>query len=192
VVSQTQDATALQNYGVIWIVQGFANMAGFLATHYLFSIGYEDPPPFLALWLPIILVDIVVVVVFKKERAGARTFIDTQLWTIWTTFIAGVMLVAVLNHVMGLKAFFLGPVIGVLAAASFASMGSLMSRWWYSGTIIFTVVSVAMAIWHELQFVILGVTWGVAQIAGGVALDRSRRRRLASSSASSTPDPKVV
>jgi hypothetical protein len=101
------------------------------------------------------------------------------LWTIWTTFILATCLVAVLNHIMGLKAFFLGPVIGVLAAAAFSSMGSLMGRRWYAGTALFTLTAVAMAIWHEYQFIILGLTWGLAQIVGGVALDRARRRRLA-------------
>ena len=192
VVSQTQDATALQNYGLIWIIQGVANMAAFMATHYLFSIGYEEPPAFLALWGPVIVFDSIVVAAFKKERAGARTFVDTQLWTIWTTFLAAVMLVAVLNHVMGLKAFFLGPVIGVLAATAFASMGSLMGRRWYAGAAFFALVAVSMATWHEVQFIILGVTWGLAQIAGGVALDRGRRRRLALRGTSASEEARVV
>ena len=179
VVSQTRDSTALQNYGVIWIIQGVANLAGFVGTHYLFGRGYEEPPPFVLLWGVIIAIDVAAVFFLKKERSGARTFVDTQLWTIWTTFIFAVCLTAVLNHVMGLKAFFLGPVIGVLAAAAFASMGSLMGRRWYAGTVLFALTAVAMAVWHPWQFVILGVTWGLAQAGGGIALDRARRQRLA-------------
>ena len=103
---------------------------------------------------------------------------ETQLWSIWTTFIGAVTLVAVLNHLMGLHAFFLGPVIGVLAAAAFATMGSMMGRWWYAGTAVFCATAVAMAAWHDIQFVILGVVWGTAQVGGGVLLHRARRARL--------------
>lgn len=183
VVAHTRDDTALQNYGVIWIIQGLLNFGGFVTTHYFFAVGYRKPPAFLALWLTIIVLDVVTVGVFKRQRAGARTFVDVQLWTIWTTFILAVSLIAVLNHVMGLEAFFLGPVIGVLAAVAFASMGSLMGRRWYAGTVVFTLTAVAMAFWHEVQFVILGTTWGLAQVGGGIALDAARRRRQASGTA---------
>ncbi len=179
VVAQTRDDTALQNWGVIWMVQGVANGAGFIATHLLFAAGYEDPPTFLMLWVPVIALNIVVALGLKKQRAGARTFVENQLWSIWTTFIAAVCLTAVLNHVMGLKAFFLGPVIGVLAAAAFASMGSLMGTRWLGGTAVFCVTAIAMAVWHESQFIILGVVWGVAQAGGGALMHRARRRRLA-------------
>ena len=179
VVAQTRDDTALQNWGVIWIIQGLGNFGGFVGTHALFEAGYRDPPPFMALWGAIIALHLVVALTLRTKRAGTRTFVEAQLWSIWTTFIAAVCLLAVLNHLMGLASFFLGPVIGVLAAMSFATMGSLMGRRWYAGTVLFTVTAVAMAIWHEVQFLILGTVWGLAQCVGGILLDRARRRRLA-------------
>lgn len=179
VVQQTRDDTALQNWGVIWIVQGIANFGGFIGTHALFESGHTEPPPFVALWGAIIALHLVVAVTLRRRRSGARTFVETQLWSIWTTFIVAVCLVAVLNHAMGLASFFLGPVIGVLAAVSFASMGSLMGRRWYVGTLVFTATAIAMALWHAYQFVILGTVWGLAQTVGGILLDRARRRRLA-------------
>jgi hypothetical protein len=62
------------------------------------------------------------------------------MWAIWITFIVAVSLVAVLNHAMDLHTFFLGPVIGVLMAVAFASMGSLMGRQWFAIAAVFALV----------------------------------------------------
>jgi hypothetical protein len=178
VVSQARDDTALQNWGVIWIVHGVLNGGGFIGTHFLLAAGYTDPPPFVAMWGVLIALDLVATFVLKKRRAGVRTFVETQLWTIWTTFIGAVSLLAILNHLMGLATFFLGPVIGVLGAVGFASMGSLMGRHWYAGTAALVVTALLMAAFHQVQFLILGGAWMVAQVVGGVLLDRERRRQL--------------
>jgi hypothetical protein len=179
VVAQTRNDTVLQNWGPIWIVHAFTNGGGFIGTHFLLAAGYRDPPPFVTMWAVLIAIDLLTVVVLKKERAGVRTFVETQLWSIWLTFIAAVALIAVLNHVMGLDTFFLGPVISVLGAVGFASMGSLMGPRWYAGSAFFGATAVLMAALPHLQFAILGVAWGGAQFFGGVALERARRRRLA-------------
>jgi len=176
VVSQARDDTALQNWGVIWVLHGLLNGGGFVGTHYLLAAGYLDPPPFAAMWGAIITVDLLVAVGLKKRRAGVRTFVETQLWTIWTTFICAVSLLAVLNHLMGLATMFLGPVIGVLGAVGFASMGSLMGRRWYLASGLLSVTAIAMAAFHEVQFLILGGVWAGAQVVGGILLDRKRRQ----------------
>ncbi len=175
VVDRAHDDTALQNYGLIWIVQGVANAIGFFATHWLLQSG-DDPPPFVVLWTVVIAFGFGVRAVLRRGRAGVRSFVEAQLWSIWITFITAVSLVAILNYAMGLKAFFLGPVIGVLMAVAFASMGSLMNRRWYAIAGVFSVTAVAMALWPAQQFVILGAVWGVAQIGTGFALHRRRDR----------------
>ena len=180
VVSQARDDTALQNWGVIWILHGLLNGGGFIATHFLLAAGYTQPPPFVLMWGVLISLDLLATALLKKRRAGVRTFVETQLWAIWSTFIGAVSLLAVLNHLMGLATFFLGPVIGVLAAVGFASMGSVMGRRWFAGTVAFTITAVLMAAFHEVQFLILGATWMVAQVVGGFLLDRERRRQLGS------------
>lgn len=175
VVDRAHDDTALQNYGLIWIVQGVMNAVGFIGTHVLLQDS-DDPPRFIALWSVVIGLGFAARMLLRRGRAGVRSFVETQLWSIWLTFIAAVSLVAVLNHAMDLHAFFLGPVIGVLMAVAFASMGSLMSRRWYGIAAVFAVTAVAMAKFPAQQFVILGAVWGVAQIGSGIALHRRRER----------------
>jgi hypothetical protein len=188
VVEQTRDDTVLQNWGIIWILHGALYCAGFLGTHVLFATGQREPPAFVMLWGAAIGLGLLTALTLRRERAGARTFVETQLWSIWLTFIAAVSLVAILNHAMGLQAFFLGPVIGVLAAVAFSAMGSLMGKRWYLGAGIFAIVAIAMARWPDWQFVILGVSWGLAQTGGGVLLHRARKRRLARGE----PSPRLV
>jgi len=117
------------------------------------------------LWTIVIGVGFGARALLGRGRAGVRSFVDAQLWSIWITFIAAVSLVAILNHAMGLKAVFLGPVIGVLMAVAFASMGSLMHRRWFAIAGVFTVTAIAMALFPAAQFVILGAVWGLAQVA---------------------------
>jgi len=178
VVGQARDDTALQNWGVIWMLHAFTVAGGFIATNVLLWSGHEEPWPYATMWATIVVFNIATVFALKKRRAGARSFVEGQLWSIWLTFVAAVSLLAILNHLMGLRTFYLGPVIGVLAAVSFATMGALMGRRWYIATAVFAVASVAMALAPDHQFIVLGVTWGAAQFTGGAMLHRDRARRL--------------
>lgn len=177
-VEQAKDDTALQNWGVLWMLHGATNAVGFFATDFLLGRGRLDPLPYVILWSSVIGFNLLSVFLLKERRAGARSFVETQLWSIWTTFIAAVALLALLNHLMGLRTFFLGPVIGVLAAVSFASMGSIMGTRWYVGAGVFTLAALAMATWPGRQFAILGAVFGTMQFLGGAALHRDKRRRL--------------
>lgn len=179
VVTQARDDTALQNWGVIWMLHAITNGAGFVTTNVLIWEGYLEPPIYVALWGGILSFNLVSIFVLKKRRAGARSFVETQLWAIWTTFIGAVSLIAVLNHVMALRTFFLGPVIGVLAATCFSFMGSVMGTRWYIATAVFAAAAIAMGLLPDAQFVILGVVWGAMQFLGGAMLHRERRRQVA-------------
>jgi hypothetical protein len=180
VVSQARDDTALQNWGVIWMLHGVTNAGGFIATNVLVSGGLLEPWPYVLLWSGVIGFNMVTALLLKKRRSGARSFVETQLWAIWTTFIGGVALLAIINHVMGLRTFFLGPVIGVLAAVSFSFMGSIMGTRWFIATAVFAVASIVMGLLPDIQFAVLGGTFGILQFAGGVMLHREKQRRVAS------------
>jgi hypothetical protein len=181
VVGQARDDTAMQNWGLVWIVQGFVNGGAFAATNALLDRGVVEPWPFATMWAVAIGLDVGIVMALRRDRAGVRSFVEGQLWAIWTVFIGAVSMLAVLNHVMGLRTFFLGPVIGVLAAVAFATMGSIVGRRWYVAAAVFAATAVVMALWSARQFYILAAVWGGAQIVTGWQLDRERRRRTETS-----------
>jgi len=178
VVSQARDDTTLQNWGVIWMVHGVTNAAAFFATSYLMWNGHRSPWPYAALWTVVLLVNIPSIFVLKSRTAGARTFIENMIWLIWLTFIGTVILTGLANHLSGFKVFTLGPVMGILSAFAFSMMGGLMGKKWFLLAVLFALSSLAMALYPNWQFVILGSVWGVCQFSAGVLMHRARKRRL--------------
>jgi hypothetical protein len=179
VVKQARDDSALQNWGTIWLLHGVTNGGGFIATNMLWLRGDQPRWYYVAMWVGIVGVNIASVFLLKARRAGARTFVENQLWAIWLTFIAGVVLVDGVNEVLGFKIFTLAPVIAILSAVGFSSMGAIMGPRWFIGAAIFVAVAIAMAAVPRYQFFILGTVWGLAQIAGGIWLTLDKRAKLA-------------
>jgi hypothetical protein len=180
VVAQARDDSALQNWGVIWMVHALTHGGGFLATHMLFARGHRTPGPFVLLWAPLIALNLVSIVWLQRhEAAGVRSFIERQVWSIWTTCMAGMLLVALVNWVMGLELLFMPPVGCVLIAMAFSVMGALMGRGWYVPSAIFALAALALARIPEKGFLLLGLLWSVTQLTCGLLLLRARRRRMA-------------
>lgn len=179
VVKETRDDSALQNWGVIWMIHAFTNGAGFMLTGWMLDHGRRTPPPYILLWTVIIAVNLGSIALLRRRRAGARTFVETQLWAIWSAFVAAVAVSAFLNYLLGLDRIFLGPVIAVLAAVAFASMGSLMGSQWYGAAVLFLAAAFVMTLLPAWQFYILGAVWLVTKLTVGWLLDRSRRQHAA-------------
>jgi hypothetical protein len=149
----------------------------------LLDRGVFEPWPFIVLWTVAIGLDIAIVLALGRRRSGVRSFVESQVWAIWSIFILAVSLVAVLNHAMGLRTFFLGPVIGALAGVSFATMGAVLGRKWYAVALVFAVTAIVMASFSAAQFYVLAVVWGVVQFAVGLGLERARRANVGSAAA---------
>ena len=188
VVKETRDDSALQNWGVIWMLHAFTNGFSFMLTGWLLDHGHRTPPRFILLWTLTLAINLGSIAVLRRRRAGARTFVETQLWAIWTAFVGAVAVSAFLNYLLGLDRMFLGPVIAVLAAVAFASMGSLMGSQWFGASALFLVTAFLMTLLPSFQFYILGAVWLLTKFTVGYLLDRSRRRRLAAEAAR----PRVV
>ncbi|RKH74468.1 hypothetical protein [Corallococcus aberystwythensis] len=180
VVAQARDDTALQNWGAIWMLHAFTNGGGFLATDWLWEAGHRGPGPFVLLWSVLLLINFVSIFMMKRgQTAGVRSFIEQQIWAIWTTFIGGLVLVALLNLLLGLDRLFVPAVACVLFAMSFASMGALMGRVWYGMAALFAGVALGMTRMQAHAFALLGGLWFLVQFGSGLTLHRARLRRLA-------------
>jgi hypothetical protein len=125
-----------------------------------------------------VALDLILVFALRR-KAGTRSFVDRAIWATWSTFIGAVILLAALNQMLGLAVGFLAPVVAVMAAMGFSTMGAVISRGWYVPAALFAVASVVMAVARECQFLILGVLWGSCQFGAGVVLERAKRRALA-------------
>ena len=179
VVAQARDESSLQNWGAIWIFNGLTNAGGFVVTQVLF---WHDCPPlhFAILWASILSVNLTAIFFLKRNQtAGARTFIENQIWSIWTAFIVASVVVAFVNLLIGLDRIFVAPVMCVLAGVAFAQMGAVMGRRWYGMSAVFVAAALGTAAVPQWQFVVLGGLWCFVQSGAGVRLLVERRRRLA-------------
>src|SRR6266851_544008 len=83
VVSQARDDTTLQNWGAIWILHAFTNGGAMVLTNVLMWKGYLEPWPYMGMWAGVLAINISAIFVLKSGTAGARTFIENQIWAIW-------------------------------------------------------------------------------------------------------------
>jgi hypothetical protein len=179
VVERARDDSALQNWGVIWMLHAFTNGGGFLATDVMLSRGLADWRPFAVMWTCVVALDVGIVFLLRR-RAGTRSFVDRAIWATWSTFIGAVIVLAVINQMLGLAVGFLAPVVALMASMGFCTMGAVISRGWYFPAALFAAASLVMA-WPSArpwQFTILGVLWGTCQFGAGAALERAKRRAL--------------
>jgi hypothetical protein len=179
VVDRARDDSALQNWGMIWMLHAVTNGGGFIATSVMLSRGRSDWPSYAVLWTCIVAVDFLTALALRR-RAGSRSFIDRAIWATWTAFIGAVVLLAILNQMLGLAVGFLAPVVALMASMGFCTMGAVISRGWYLPAALFAAASVVMALpdARPYRFLILGILWGSCQFAAGVVLERAKRRAL--------------
>ncbi|QSQ16036.1 hypothetical protein [Myxococcus landrumensis] len=180
VVTQARDDSALQNWGTIWMLHAFTNAAGFVATQWLWSQSHRTPHAYVLLWGIVLAFNIASIFVLKRgQTAGARSFIERQIWAIWTTFIGGMVCVALINWLLGLDRLFMPAVACVLFATAFSMMGALMGRVWFSVAAFFAAAALVMPFVPDQAFNLLAALWFAVQFGGGLMLHRARRKRLA-------------
>jgi hypothetical protein len=177
VVAPPRDDTALQNWGIIWMLSSLSNGAGFLATHVLLSRGEFGVKPYLAVWAIVFTLNGAFMVFLKKKSAGPRSFIERQIWSIWNTCIAGMGLAAVVNYLMGLSTMLFMPAVTcIVAAMTFSIMGALMGRWWYLPAGVWAALAIVLALLPRMQFALLAPMWTITQGGAGLLLHRARLR----------------
>ena len=177
VVGKARDEASMENWGPIWVIHAFFNGAAFCGTHQL--IQFDQPLwTYVALWSGALFLNLLVIGHFKPQKGGTRTFIQKQIWLIWTGFILANGLAAVVQEIQGLNHDTYAPVIALNAAFAFAMMAGVIHRGWILASIWFTAVAIGMAVFSTHQFLVLGVGWGLCQFIGGITLIRARKQRL--------------
>jgi hypothetical protein len=152
VISRTRDDTVLENWGLVWILHGFTNGLAFAGTNVLYLACVQSVTAYVGFWGCMLVLNLSLIVFVRKPTGGAITFVEKQIWATWLTFVAAVFLVAAVNHLLGQPAFYLGPILAVLSAIAFATMGHLMSARFYRFATLHAVASIAMALVPRYQF----------------------------------------
>jgi hypothetical protein len=179
VAAQARDDTALENWGVIWMLSAFSNSAGFAGTHLLFDRGEKTPWPFAGLWALVLTVNGLFILRFRRKSVSSGSFVEKQIWSLWTILVVAMIVVAVINYLMGLQQLFMPAVGSLMLAMTFAAMAPIMGRVWYAPAALWGALSLVMALVPRAQFALLAGAWFLTQGTAGVWLDQQRRRRLA-------------
>jgi hypothetical protein len=178
VTAKARDDTALENWGLIWVFSAFSNGAGFAGTQALFSRGESTPWPFAGLWALVLTVNGLIIAKLRRKNASSGSFIERQIWSLWTIFVVALILLAILNYILGLRPLFMAPVACLMAAMIFAAMAPIMGKVWYIPTALWATLAVAVALVPSYPFALIAVAWFFTQGTAGVLLDRRRRQRL--------------
>ena len=66
--------------------------------------GDYEPRNYVLLWLAVFAANGAFILFLKGKSEGAQSFIDRQTFALWNTFVAAMVLVAVDNYLLGIRA----------------------------------------------------------------------------------------
>jgi hypothetical protein len=175
VIQNTRDDLVAHNWGLIWMVHAFTNLAACLAGWYLET---QNCP---ALWYlgPFAVagvVDIVVVQLLRQRDQGVRSYVEWQLHGIWCSFVVFTGAGALVLQVSGADPKLFGSVFALTSGFSFAMMGVVFSRQWVFALLFLAVAAIAPLL-PGAQWGLIGMTWWGAMFIPGLSMQLEKRRR---------------
>jgi hypothetical protein len=177
VVQNTRDDLVAHNWGLIWMVHAFTNLAACLAGWYLDS---QEPPPrvfwYLVPFAVVGAVDIVIVQLLRKRDQGVRSYVEWQLHGIWCSFVVFTAVGAVALQASGTSPHLFGALFALTSGFSFAMMGVIFSRQWLFALLFLAVAAVAPLL-PGVQWGLIGLAWWSAMFFPGLLMHLEKRRR---------------
>ncbi len=150
-----------ERWWLVWILAGPHMLVGCLILQAMSTSG-ETPPLVLVAALAAFALNLLLLIQLVHRRAGGqRTATESYLRWIWCSHILCTLLVPLLEALMGLPAFTLGPVFALLAAFAFSIMAMITERLFLVLAVFFAGVAAAMSWLGDYQFLIYGVGWFV-------------------------------
>jgi hypothetical protein len=175
VIQNTRDDLVEHNWGLIWMIHAFTNLAACLAGWYL----ENQRRPVLWYLVPFAVVgavDIVIVQLLVKRDQGVRSYVEWQLHGIWWSFVAFTAVGALVLQISGAPPRLFGSLFALTTGFSFAMMGVVFSRQWVSAVVFLGVAAVAPFL-PEAQWGLIGLAWWGAMFFPGVRMYLEKRRR---------------
>jgi hypothetical protein len=175
VIQNTRDDLVEHNWGLIWIVHAFANLAACLAGWYL----EREHQPILMYLVPFIVagaLNLVFVALLVKRDQGVHSYVELQMHGIWWSFVLFTGTGALAMHLSGTSPRLFGSLFSLLTGFSFAMMGVVFSRQWLFALLFLCVAAVAPVL-PETQWVLIGAAWWCALFFPGVRMYLEKRRR---------------
>jgi hypothetical protein len=177
VVEHTRDDLVEQNWGLLWMLHAFTNLAAFVADGLVIEARGLPARWYLAPLAVVATVNVGLIVALSPRDRGARSFVEVQMNGIWLSFIGLTALAALAIDVWGLppRAFF--PVIAVGSATGFATMSVVFHRRFLLASAGFVGALFAGAYLGVHRWTLLGVVWWATLFPLGLSMHRARLAR---------------
>jgi hypothetical protein len=178
VVQSTQEDLIVRNWGLIWMVHAFTNLAAF-ASIGLFVEARGLPVYWYLVPLAIVAaVDLAIVLLLAQRGRGVRSYVEWQLHGIWSTFIAFSVVAVGYLYLAQAPPTLLCPILAMTSGIGFAMMGVVFYRRFLGIAALFMLVMLVAPLALGLQWTLLGLAWWVGLFVPGLSMYRERRRRL--------------
>jgi hypothetical protein len=175
VIQNTREDLVAHNWGLIWIVHSFSNLAACVAGWYVESRGlglfwYLVPMAIAAVF------NYVTVLLLGTRSQGVRSWVEWQIHGIWVTFIVFTACFAAVLLASNADPKLFGPVFAMTSGIGFAMMGVVFRRQ-LSFAFLFLAAMLAGPYLPATQWLVLGVLWWAAMMLPGIEMHREKRRR---------------
>jgi hypothetical protein len=175
VIQNTRDDLVEHNWGLIWMIHAFTNLAACLAGWYL-DEQRVSVPWYLVPFAVVGAVDIVIVQLLVKRDQGVRSYVEWQLHGIWCSFVAFTAVGALALDLGEAPPRLFGALFALTTGFSFAMMGVVFSRQWVFALVFLAVAAVAPFL-GAAQWGLIGLAWWSAMFIPGVSMYLEKRRR---------------
>jgi hypothetical protein len=179
VIQNTREDLVAHNWGQIWMIHSFFNLAACLVGWYIESLGL---PVFWYL-VPLGvngLINIIIVLLLVKRDQGVRSYVEWQIHGIWVTFIIFTLAGAAVLQFSDAPPWLFGPLFSLTTGIGFAMMGVVFSRQFPAAVafLLVTLVSPLLQQWPGTQWLLIGAAWWYFLFFPGLAMYREKRQRM--------------
>jgi hypothetical protein len=179
VIQNTREDLVAHNWGQIWMIHAFTNVAACLAGWWVES---RELPIFWYL-VPLgidAILNILIVVALVKRDQGVRSYVEWQIHGIWVTFIVFTLAGAAVLEMSAAEPWLFGPLFAMTSGIGFAMMGVVFSRQFPSAILFLcvTLISPLLREWPGSQWGLIALAWWCAMFFPGLSMYREKQRRL--------------
>lgn len=179
VVADTRDDLVEQNWGQLWMLHAFVNLAAFVTIGLYVDAEGMPLPYYLAPLIVAGAIDGALVLLLGRRDRGIKSFVEWQMHGIWTTFILGTGLIDLALYLEGAPASVFVYVVALTSGIGFAMMGTVFTARFFGVAALF---GLAIGVFPfvpsgAVRWIVVGLLWWATLFMAGVVMHRRKRAR---------------
>lgn len=179
VVDQTRDDLVAQNWGLLWMLHSFSNLAAFVTIGLVIEARGLALPFYL---LPLIgagMINGVFIVLLSQRDQGLKSFVEQQMHGIWGAFILGTGVAGLSLHLAKAPPSLFVYVVALTSGTAFAMMGTVFTPKFFGVAAAFGLAMAAFPFFPSGagRWLLLGGLWWITLFGIGFTMHRIRRSR---------------